>query len=192
MSQRKFKEVSPDLWKDFEILFGEKGGCGGCWCQWWRLPHGGKLWEETKGVKAKKMMKKLFSSGEITGLLAYDSGRPVGWCSYGPRRDFPRLENTRAYKRDDTEGIWSINCFFINRHYRQKGLAREMLEAALKFMKKRKVKVVEAYPVTLTKEGKKLPAAFAYTGPLKIFEETGFEIIQRLSRSRPLVRKLLK
>lgn len=185
------KEVSPRLWPDFERLFGDNGACGGCWCQWWRTPKGGKLWDETKGAKAKRMTKKLFAESSITGLLAYDGDRPVGWCSYGPRTDFPRIDRSKAYARDDVEDVWSINCFFIDKNYRRQGLAREMLRAAIKFMKKRKVKIAEAYPVTLTKDGKQLPAAFSYTGPLKIFEDEGFAIIQQLSPSRPLVRKNL-
>jgi GNAT superfamily N-acetyltransferase len=185
------KEISPRSWPDFERLFGENGACGGCWCQWWRLPRGGKLWDETKGARAKRMTKKLIADGKMTGLLAYDGDKAVGWCSYGPRTAFPRIDRSKAYARDDIDGVWSINCFFIDRNYRRQGMAREMLRAAIRFMKRRKVKTAEAYPVTLTKDGKQLPPAFSYTGPLKIFEDEGFEIIQRLSPSRPLVRKKL-
>ena len=64
-----FKEVSSGLWPDFEKLFGANGACGGCWCQWWRMPKGGKLWEETKGAKAKRMMKKLFASDPYYKIL---------------------------------------------------------------------------------------------------------------------------
>jgi len=192
MSTFTFKEVSVDLWPDLERLFGENGACGGCWCQVWRIPRGGKLWDETKGAKAKKMMKALFKSGDITGLLAYDGEKPAGWCSYGPRTVFPRVETAKAYRRDDVAGVWSINCFFIDKNYRRIGLSKLMLEAALKFLRKRKVKIVEGYPVPLTKDGKQLPPAFTYQGPLKIFEEAGFEIVQRLSYSRPLVRKTLR
>lgn len=191
MSTFTFKEVTSSLWPDFERLFGQNGACGGCWCQWWRLPKGGRLWEETRGAKARKMMRALFKNGDITGLLAYDGATPVGWCSYGPRSVFPRLDRTRAYRRDDSDEVWSINCFFIDRHYRRQGLARSMLKAALAFMKKRKVQRVEGYPVTLTKDGRQLPPAFSYQGPLKIFQEAGFEIIQQLSPSRPLVRRSL-
>jgi GNAT superfamily N-acetyltransferase len=191
MQRYKFKEVSSELWPDFEKLFGKNGACGGCWCQWWRLPRGGQLWQETKGARAKRTMKYLFKNNMVTGLLAYDGDLPVAWCSYGPRTDFPRTERMKAYRRDDIDNVWSLNCFFIDKRYRRTGLGREILSAALRFMKKRKVKIVEAYPVPLTKDGKKLPAAFVYTGPLKIFEEAGFGIVQRLSYSRPLVRKSL-
>ena len=84
----KVRRLRKDDWPHLEALFGAKGACGGCWCQWWRLPRGGKLWDETKGARAKRMMKKLFASNEITGLLAYDRKRPVGWCSFGPRSVF--------------------------------------------------------------------------------------------------------
>jgi GNAT superfamily N-acetyltransferase len=191
MASFTFKEAAPELWADFEKLFGDNGACGGCWCQWWRLPRGGKLWTETKGPKAKRMMKALFASGDVTGLLAYDGDRPVGWCAFGPRTVFLRTERIKAYRRDDYDEVWSINCFFIDRHYRGKGLSRQMLEAALRFMKRKRVKLVEAYPVPLTKDGNKLPAAFAYTGPLEIFLDAGFEIAQQMSASRPLVRKTL-
>ena len=192
MTGFRFKEVSPGDWDDFQRLFGDNGACGGCWCQSWRIPQGGKLWDQTKGAKARRMMKKLFETGQITGLLAYDGDRPVGWCSFGPRTDFPRTERMKAYRRDDIDEVWSINCFFLDKAYRRRGLSRQMLGAALKFMKKKRVKIAEAYPVPLTQAGQPLPAAFAYTGPLKIFIDEGFEIIQQVSHSRPLVRKALR
>ena len=74
----------------------------------------------------------------MTGLLIFDQGQPVGWCSYGLRSDYERIEMTKPYRREDTEGVWCINCFFIDKNYRRKGLARLMLAAAVKFIKKRK------------------------------------------------------
>ncbi len=184
-----FKEATPESWSDFEKLFGDNGACGGCWCQHWRIPKGGKLWDEVKGKVAKSMMEELFKSGDITGLLAYDGKKAVAWCSYGPRENYSRINNMKAYGRNDTYGIWCINCFFIDKNYRRQGLARQMLDAAVKFITKREVKTIEAYPTPLTKAGKKLPAAFSFSGPLKMFEDAGFGIIQRDSHSRPLVRK---
>ena len=42
-------------WKDFELLFGERGACGGCWCMWWRL--GKSEFESGKGDLNKLSMK---------------------------------------------------------------------------------------------------------------------------------------
>ncbi|MFH1700822.1 MAG: GNAT family N-acetyltransferase [Candidatus Zixiibacteriota bacterium] len=188
MSNFLFKEICPDMWSDFEKLFGQKGACGGCWCQHWRMPNSAKEWENIKGRKAKAASKKLILSGAMTGLLAYDGDIPVGWCSYGPREVYARINMMKPYQRNDIEGVWCINCFFIDKNYRRKGLASEMLSAAVRFIKNRKIKIIEAYPTPLAKDGNKLPAAFSFTGPLKMFEDFGFRIIQRTSHSRPLVR----
>ncbi|HYE79150.1 MAG TPA: GNAT family N-acetyltransferase, partial [bacterium] len=183
-----YRELTPDLWPQFETLFGDKGACGGCWCMYWRVEKGGKTWDAMTGDPAKAAMRQLVTAGEATGILAFDGDTPVGWCSFAPRTDYPRLERTKAYARDDLDGVWSIPCFFIVRTHRGRGVARGLLTAAVKAIRKRKGRAIEAYPVTLTADGKKLPAAFAYTGPLPIFEEQGFEVIQRLAPSRPLVR----
>jgi predicted GNAT family acetyltransferase len=187
-----YEELTPELWPALERLFGRNGACGGCWCMWWRVERGGKLWEETKGRRAKARIKKLVAAGEALGILAFDGESPVGWCSFGPRADFPRLETVKAYRRDDTEGVWCVNCFFIGRTHRGRGVARGLLKTALASMRRRGVKTVEGYPVTTTKDGRKLAAAFAWTGPERIFTEAGFKEVQRLAPTRPLLRKRLR
>ena len=185
-------ELAPELWPAFERLLGSRGGCGGCWCMAWRVERGGKLWEETKGERAHHMMRSLVKEQRAYGILAFEGDEPVGWCSIGPRAHFPRLDRVRAYRRDDTEGVWSINCFFIPRAHRGKGVSRLLLAAAVAACSRHGAKIVEGYPVTLTKAGEKLPAAFAWMGPLRIFEEAGFKVAQATSPSRPLVRLALR
>ncbi|MBN2493196.1 MAG: GNAT family N-acetyltransferase [Deltaproteobacteria bacterium] len=184
----RYEELNPRLWPAIVTLFGENGACGGCWCQWWRVERGGRLWEQTKGEPARRRMNRLVTSGRALGILAFDGQTPVGWCSFGSRRDFPRLETVKAYRRDDIADVWCVNCFFIARGHRGRGIARGLLRAALKAMRRRRVKTVEAYPVTASRDGKRLAPAFAWTGPLGIFEELGFREIQRLAPTKPLVR----
>jgi GNAT superfamily N-acetyltransferase len=187
-----YEELTPERWPEMERLFGKNGACGGCWCMWWRVERGGKLWEETKGRRAKARMKKLVAAGEAQGILAFDGETPVGWCSFGPRAAFPRLETVKAYRRDDTEGVWCVNCFFITRSHRGRGVARGLLGAALAAMRRLGVGIVEGYPVTTTRDGRKLAAAFAWTGPERIFAEAGFEEVQRMAPTKPLLRKRLR
>jgi GNAT superfamily N-acetyltransferase len=187
----QYRELCPDLWPALVTLFGESGACGGCWCQWWRVERGGRLWEETKGERARDRMKEIVTSGKAFGILAFDGEVPVGWCSFGPRSDFPRIETVKAYRRDDTEGVWCINCFFIVRGHRGKGIARGLLGASVEAIHKRGVKTIEAYPVTITHDGNRLPPVFSWTGPLKIFEEMGFKEVQRIVPTKPVVRLTL-
>lgn len=184
----KVRELAKTDWPLVEQLFGAKGACGGCWCMHWRREKGGKAWEAVKGEPNRKDFQRLVTSGQAHGILAIDKSVPVGWCSFGKRTEFPRLDRTKAYHRDDIDKVWSINCFYIAGGYRNQGLARLMAEAAVKAIKRRKGKLIEAYPTTLTKDGKKLPPAFSYTGPENIFRELGFKEIQRLAETRPLYR----
>ncbi len=154
----------------------------------WRTPKGGKLWEESKGEPNREAFKKLIMAGKVNGILAFEGSKPVAWGSFGLRSDFPRTERMKAYHRDDIDKVWSINCFFISRDYRGSGLGEQLVAKAVAAIKKRKGKVIEAYPVPLTKQGEKLPAAFSFTGPEVIFIRQGFLLVQRLSHSRPLYR----
>jgi GNAT superfamily N-acetyltransferase len=175
------------MWPAVERLFGPNGACGGCWCMWWRV-ESRKVFNKIKGSDAKKTFRNLVQKGKIHGVLAFFEDEPVGWCSFGPRRDFPIVETVRVYKRDDTADVWSIVCFFIHRKWRRKGLSRGLLKAAVEAIRKQGVKIVEAYPVTTTKDGRKLSPSFAWTGPIKIFEELGFKTVQSTSPLKPLVR----
>jgi hypothetical protein len=60
--------------------------------------------------------------------------------------------------------------------------------SAIKAIAEHGGRIVEAYPVTLTKDGKRLPAAFSFTGPEALYQQLGFREIQRLAASRPLYR----
>ena len=187
----QFKELRPELWDSVERLFGLNGACGGCWCMWWRV-ESRKVWSEIRGAGAKEALKNLIQSGKAHGILAFAEDEPVGWCAFGPRQDFPVLETVNAYKHDDIANVWSIVCFFIHRKWRRKGLSRGLLKASVEAIRKRNIKTVEAYPVTTTKDGRKISATFAYTGPLKIFEELGFKIVQSTSPLKPVVRLQLE
>ena len=147
-----------------------------------------RAWLKIKGAGAKKAFKELVQSGKAHGTLAFSKGEPVGWCSFGPRRDFPVLRSSKAYERDDADSAWSVTCFFIHRKWRRKGLSRGLLKSAVEAMEKRGVKMVEAYPVTTTKDGRRIGSSMAWTGPLRIFDELGFRTVQATNPLRPLVR----
>jgi hypothetical protein len=86
----EFHPLTLDRWEDLEELFGEGGACGGCWCMWWRLR--GSVFEQQKGSKNKAALKKMVRSGQVPGILAYAEGKPIAWCSVGPRETFLALE----------------------------------------------------------------------------------------------------
>jgi len=191
--QRKLKvrPLTPEDWSTIESLFGEKGACAGCWCMWWRSPFGGKKFKERLGETNRKDFRKLVKSGEAVGLLAFDGERAVGWCSIGPREDFPYLERSRVLQTDWKPGTWSVTCFFIPSGERGKGVATSLLAGAVKLARKLGAKEIEGYPVAVRPDGKKLAAAFAWTGVPSLFEKGGFEPLER-DEDRVVYRRKLR
>lgn len=181
------KELRPDMWKDLQILFGSNGACGGCWCMSWRTQKGEK-WEDIKGQVAKKRFKDLVESGKAHGVLAYHQGVPVGWCSFGSRQEFSKLDRAPSLKCDDAEQVWSIPCFFIHKDYRLQGVGTLLLNHALKILKKKKVKIAEGYPVKAYNYGKSIPPAFAWTGTGSMFKKAGFKIVGNKNGGKQRVR----
>lgn len=181
------KDLTPALWLALETLFGDNGACGGCWCMSWRQQPG-ENWEASKGAVNKKRFKELATSGKAHGVLAFVDGRPIGWCSYDPRRDYTKLDRAPSLKCDDADQVWSIPCFFVHKDFRGKGVSTAMLRHALKAMKKLGAEVVEGYPVKPDKSGKKIPAAFAWTGTRSLFEKQGFVIVGNSDGGKQRVR----
>lgn len=180
----KFHPVTIKRWKDLENLFGERGACGGCWCMWWRLKRSD--FERQKGSKNKAALKKIIRSGQIPGILAYSQGKPIAWCSVGPRETYPALERSRVLKRIDDKPIWSVVCFFVARPFRRKGVSVKILQAAVEYAKKKGAKIVEGYPIE-PKKGR-WPDAFVWTGLPSTFLEAGFKEVHRGSPTRPIMR----
>jgi GNAT superfamily N-acetyltransferase len=187
-SKFNFYPVTKENWKDFERLFGEKGACAGCWCMYWRMRR--KEYDTLRGSGTKRKMKNLVNKGTVPGILAYYKEEAVGWCSVAPRVDFPVLDNSRVLKKIDDEPVWSVVCFFINKNYRKQGLSVELLNAAKKFVKISKGKIIEGYPVE-PKSGKTADV-FAWTGLSSAYKKAGFEEVARRSETRPIMRYSIK
>ena len=179
------RPLTPELWPDFERLFGERGACGGCWCMWWRLTR--SEFDERKGEKNRRAMKRLIESGEVPGLLAYSGGVPVAWCSVAPRESFSALARSRILAPVDERPVWSVVCFFVRRDFRNRGVTVALLRAAVEYVRGRGGMIVEGYPVE-PKNGVTAPV-FAFTGLASAFRRAGFREVARRSPTRPIMRR---
>jgi GNAT superfamily N-acetyltransferase len=189
--QLEFRALSSETWRAFEKLFGARGACGGCWCMAWRIGKNDK-WEDVKGEPAHRRMRALVRQGKALGVLAFDGDEPVGWCTFGPRADFPRLDRARTLACDDADRVWSLPCFFIKRGYRGQGVASALLGHVLGLLQRRGVRLVEAYPAKPPRDGKPLPAAFAWMGPKAMFDAFGFELVGDPAASKQRMRLALR
>lgn len=180
-----FEPLSKNNWDEFVTLFGERGACGNCWCQAYRLPK--TEFDAGKKNDGNKMkMKDLVWNNRPTGILAFYEGKAIAWCALAPREDFIRLERSRVHKRIDNKPVWSIICFFIKKKFRMMGVSSIMLKAVIEHARRNNISVLEAYPLIPTSG--KLPDAFAWIGLYTTFKKAGFRIADHSSKNRPLVR----
>lgn len=183
--QLTFEPLTKKNWEKFVQLFGNKGACGNCWCMYYRLKKSD--FQEGKFEDGNKTaMKEIVWKNKPAGILGLYEGQAIAWCAFAPREDFIKLENSRVHKRIDDKIVWSIPCFFIAKEFRRHGVSVELLKGVAKYAKENEIKIIEAYPTIPTKE--KLPDSFAWIGLFKSFERAGFEVVDRTSKNRPMVR----
>ncbi|MCI0683768.1 MAG: GNAT family N-acetyltransferase [Gemmataceae bacterium] len=179
-----FHPLTLERWDDFELLFGPRGACAGCWCMLWRLTR--SEFDRQKGDGNRQAMHDLVAAGAAPGILTYHDGRPIGWCAVAPRAEYPALARSRVLKPIDDAPVWSISCLFVAKGWRNRGVSVELLKAAAAHARRHGGKVVEGYPVEPRQP--RMPDVFAWTGVVAAFRRAGFVEAARGSATRPIMR----
>ena len=177
--------VTPDRWEDLLALFGPNGAYSNCWCTWWILRA--KEWDQATPEERRSILEDLVSGGDEPGILAYQGGEPVGWCAVGPRERYARMMSPRSttYRPLDDEPGWMINCFFVAKGHRRRGVARALLEAAVAHAFARGATRIDAYPIDPDRQ--QATTASSFVGTLEMYLGAGFDEVTRI-RNRPVVR----
>lgn len=188
LKRLSFEPLTKSNWNKFVTLFGDNGACGNCWCMYYRLSRSdyaeGKIDEGNK-----RALKEIVWGNRPTGILGFYEGEAIAWCAFAPREDFIKLEKSRVHKRIDNLRVWSVPCFFIHKDFRRSGISVAMLKGVIKYAGESGIKIIEAYPAIPTKD--KLPDSFLWIGLYKSFERSGFKVVDRTSKNRPMVRYYL-
>jgi GNAT superfamily N-acetyltransferase len=182
--QLTVRPLTPDLWPAFEDLFGEKGGCNGCWCMYWRVGAG---YRKRTRERNKAAFREIVNQGPPPGLLAFHGDVAVGWCQLTPRDALRWLARVWRLRRVDELPVWSLSCFYVRIGYRKRGITSALIAAALKAAKRAKARALEAYPL----DAVKTPSASG-TGYTTTFAGAGFKIVARHAAPRPIMRHDLK
>jgi GNAT superfamily N-acetyltransferase len=136
------RPVTPATWPDFERLFDAPGAPHYCYCTPYRI-HG-----DLDKRARRATMASFVEDGTPIGVLAYEGGVPVGWCSVAPRQTFARLARSRTMPRVTPEDAptWTILCFFVPRDHRGRGIAGALLRGAVAYARKSRAVFLEGYP----------------------------------------------
>lgn len=199
MSPVEILPLTPARLPDLAALFGQGGDPRWCWCAFYRTREG---WPAKRADRIapnrailEDAVRTLQAEDRAPGLVAYRDGEAVGWVSLGPRTDYERLKHSVVLRRLDDKPVWSIVCFVVGRKSRGQGIANALLEAAIAYAREHGCTLLEAYPTDTS--GKRIQAAYAYTGTLAMFERAGFEVAAErqfnpTSPIHPIVRRRVR
>jgi len=92
------------------------------------------------------------------------------------------LERYCALPRIDAAPVWSIICFFVDRHFRRQGVTSGLLHAAVEYAHSQGAKIVEGYPVPSSAK------LYTYMGSPATFLKAGFQDVTPEGSSRLIMR----
>jgi GNAT superfamily N-acetyltransferase len=167
MSDLVVRELTPALRDDFlyffdHVAFADNPDWSDCYCSLYHFPNKGK-------AESRQQASNHVEENKIHGFLAYDNGKPVGWCNAANRNSYPVLHWLMGPGPDKWEKVGSIVCFVIGSTHRNKGVASHLLNAACSKFSKDGLEYAEAYPVK-----KPESAAYNFPGPLSLYQKAGF------------------
>jgi GNAT superfamily N-acetyltransferase len=127
-------------------------------------------------------MERLVRARTPVGILGYDEGVPVAWCSIAPRPFFGKSLSPTP----PDHGLWSLTCFFIRADHRGQSGFVALLAAAEAYAAKEGATAIEAYPVDRDSP------SYRFSGFLPAFEAFGYARVGAVGTRRHVVRKSLE
>ena len=122
-------------------------------------------------AKKRQGMKDLVENATPIGVLAYDGGIPVGWCSIAPRETYVQLERSRTMHRATPPATptWVVLCFFVTRPYRGRNVTAALLRGAVAYARENGAAIVEGDPFDTA------GVSSTHRGHSSAFRAAGFE-----------------
>lgn len=137
---------------------------------------------------------KLIKDRILHGYLAYSNGLAIGWCNANDQQNYIRVGSFDPGKHQEDDyyissgekgKIKSLVCFEIAPGYRGKGIAKALLQRVCEDAKIEGFEWVEVYPQHMESY-----SSFDFTGPIMMYQNAGFEEIERYGKTIVMRKKL--
>jgi GNAT superfamily N-acetyltransferase len=166
------RPATPDRVDDFVKVANPNRRASHCWCLSHRL-SAREIAELGDGDR-ESAFRALCGRQNPPGVIGYDDGEAVGWCSIGPRRENSRLSQSRLIRPLDELPVWSIICVIIRGGHRRRGYTTPLINGAVEYAASRGAPAVESYPVD--PGSGRIDQTMAFVGTRAMFENAGFEV----------------
>jgi GNAT superfamily N-acetyltransferase len=184
------RDVTPERLGEYHSFFDDYAfrdypAWQSCYCMETHRTQRDEEWATRTADDNRRDMSAMIDRGQVTALLAFVDGKPVGWCNYGETTRLAGVMHRFHLQAAAQEGVGSIACFVIAAPYRGHGVASRLLDAAIDRLRVRGASQVEAYPTRKddTPQGN-------YRGPLSMYLRAGFDVFRETER-HIFVRKVL-
>jgi hypothetical protein len=181
-TQYRLAPVTSQRRADLDAFSRDHGKFRYCSCMRWRLTSAQyrKIGPEGRAAA----LRELADAGQPVGVLAYQGGNVVGWCSIAPRESYAAVMASRVIPQLPGEGVWSVVCFFLAPQARQRGLLPLLLESACAHAAQSGARIAEAYPWPGG-------ASYRYMGTRDLYLAAGFCDMPVPDGCRPVMRRTL-
>jgi ribosomal protein S18 acetylase RimI-like enzyme len=129
--------------------------------------------------KKRWLAKRILKYGNLAKVyLIGKNETPAGFIQFGPIQEFA---TTSIFYKDNKipKKGWCIPCIMVDKTFRGRGIAKELITAVLKDLKKEKIESVDVYPAKKIKNFDKEPA-----GTIRLWQGFGFEKIFERKKDR--------
>jgi GNAT superfamily N-acetyltransferase len=166
------RPLTPDRVDDFATVANPNRRPSHCWCLSHRLSA--REITELGGGSREAAFRALCARENPPGVIGYDDGEPVGWCSIGPRSENTRLSQSRLIRPLDDVPVWSIICVVIRGGHRRRGYTTPLINGAVEYAATRGAPAVESYPVD--PGSGRIDLTMEFVGTRAMFANAGFEV----------------
>jgi GNAT superfamily N-acetyltransferase len=166
------RPVTPDRVDDFVAVANPNRRASHCWCLSHRLTA--REVAELGNGSRESAFRALCGRAHPPGVIGYDDGKPVGWCSIGPRAENTRLSRSKLIRPLDDVAVWSIICIVVRGGFRKRGYTTPLIEGAVGYAASRGAPAVESYPVD--PGSGRIDLTMAFVGTRAMFEKAGFTV----------------
>lgn len=152
-----------------------------CHCRYWEFEGDKNAWLERCAFSPDDNAAAMRASLEepdapLRGLVALVGDRAVGWMKLTHASSIQKLVTLGPYRRFrmSEESALVIGCFLVDPEYRERGIARRLIEAAPSIAQAHGASAIVAYPID-PDEGSNV--AHLWRGATPWFKKAGFEQI---------------
>lgn len=169
---RRIGTSDGDLYVNYMIGldFGHSPHWATCFCRYYHLSCSMEEWQARSGETNKADALQAIAAGNMNGYLAFDGDKCIGWCNANDLSAYPRLTDEIAKYHSDRTGSYGMTvCFVIHPDYRNKRVARRMLEQIVDDYRQAGYAGMLAMPYELKEYPEK-----RYRGTKRMYEELGY------------------